>query len=106
MYRNQYLHILQNILTLVLTFFSDFFNERTTNGSALPMKSTTGKSSAEITVTDKTPLTITLFLLRDEDRDDSRDDGLDDDRDDDIEISSSSKSLDPLLRVFSNVVKV
>lgn len=75
-------------LTLVLSFLSVFLNIRITNGSALPIKSTAGKSSAEITVTDRTPLTITLLLLRA----------------DDAAISSASAPSFPLLRVFSNVV--
>lgn len=49
--------------TLVFDFDSDFFNVITTNGSAFPIKSTAGKSSADTTVTDSTPLTITSFFF-------------------------------------------
>ncbi|MED6172711.1 hypothetical protein PIB30_118093 [Stylosanthes scabra] len=61
----------------------NFFNIRTTNGSALPIKSTTGKSSAEITVTERTPLTMTFFFRA---------------------VTSSGSVSFPTLRVFSNVV--
>ena len=52
-------------LTLVLFFCLDFFISSTTNGSDFPIKSVAGKSSADITVTERTPLTITsLFLCK------------------------------------------
>ena len=50
-------------LTLVLAFVSVFFMIRMTKGSAFPIKSTAGKSSADITVTDNTPLTMTLLFF-------------------------------------------
>jgi len=49
--------------TLVLFLISDFFIVSVTKGSALPIKSTTGRSSAEMTVTERTPLTITSLLF-------------------------------------------
>lgn len=53
-------------LTRVLLLAPDFFMERTTNGSAFPIRSCIGISSADITVTESTPLTMTSFLLRDD----------------------------------------
>lgn len=50
-------------LTLVLFLIPVFFMVSTTYGSAFPMKSTAGKSSADMTVIESTPLTITSFLF-------------------------------------------
>jgi hypothetical protein len=56
--------LFQNLnLTLVLAFVSDFFIIRTAKGSAFPIKSTAGKSSADIIVTDNTPLTMTFLFF-------------------------------------------
>lgn len=49
--------------TLVLFFCSDFFIITTTKGSDFPIKSVAGKSSADMTVTERTPLIITSFFL-------------------------------------------
>lgn len=51
-------------LTRVLLLAPDFFIERTTYGSAFPIRSCIGISSADITVTESTPLIMTSFLLR------------------------------------------
>lgn len=53
---------LGKIKTLVFFLVSPFFKYRTTNGSALPPMSIGGNSSADMTVTERTPLIITFFL--------------------------------------------
>lgn len=76
-------------VTLVLFFMCVFFIWSTTKGSDFPIKSMAGKSSADNTVTDSTPLTITsLFLCVD----------------DDLLISAFSVPSVPLLRAFSKEV--
>jgi hypothetical protein len=47
---------LGKIITLVFFFVSHLFKYRTTNGSALPPMYIGGKYSAEMTVTERTPL--------------------------------------------------
>lgn len=63
MYATRMISRLYGYLTLVLNFCSDFFMMSTTKGSDFPIKSVAGKSCADITVTERTPLTITSFFV-------------------------------------------
>lgn len=53
----------QKNLTRVLCLSSDFFIISTTKGSDFPIKSVAGNSSADTTVTERTPLMIISFFL-------------------------------------------
>jgi hypothetical protein len=59
--------VLDEEITLVLYFVFVFLRESTTYGSDFPFISIAGKSSPDITVTDRTPRMIISFFFLDED---------------------------------------